>query len=496
MTLFAKWRIALVCFFCFQTSACSLGVSAALADERPNIIFILADDMGYGDVQALNPASKIPTPNLNRLAQEGMTFQDAHTPSAVCTPTRYGVLTGRYCWRTRLKSGVLNGYGEPLIEDKRVTVAELLNAHGYSTGVVGKWHLGLGFAKSGREFDFSQPVSNGPHTHGFEWSHIIPASLDFPPYLFIQDGAITEFPVIRQAAQKFPAFLREGERSPDLIMEEVLDHLLGEAQKYVTQHARDEKPFFLYFPLTAPHKPVLPHPRFQGQTELGPYGDFVHQVDATVGGLLTTLDELQLTDKTVVFYTSDNGSYMYRYDNQQADHVSDPSIQGYQEQHHAANGPFRGTKADIWEAGHHVPFFVRWPGVVALGSLNDETICLTDFFATAAEIAGAELGAEDAPDSFSIMPVLKGESWERVPVIHHSAGGMFAVRSGEWKLVLGNGSGGRENPKGKPFEKPYELYNLAVDPGETDNVIAQNLQIAQNLERMCEEIRSTGRSRG
>ena len=194
----------------------------------------MADDMGYGDIQALNAKSKIPTPNLNKLAATGMTFTDAHTPSSVCTPTRYGVLNGRYCWRTRLKSGVLNGYGEPLIQDERVTVAEYLKKQGYQTGVVGKWHLGLGFAKSGNgQFDFSKPVSNGPHTHGFDESYIIPASLDFPPYVYIHNGTITEFPNIIQPAVKFPSFLRKGERSPDLVMENVLDDLLKQAQSFI-----------------------------------------------------------------------------------------------------------------------------------------------------------------------------------------------------------------------------------------------------------------------
>ena len=199
--------------------------ATSVAAERPHIVVILADDMGYGDVGAINPASRIPTPNLDRLAVDGMTFTDAHTPSAVCTPTRYGLLTGRYCWRSRLKRGVLNGYGVPLIEPSRQTVAEFLGANGYHTGIVGKWHLGLGFAKSGDDFDFSKAVNDGPHTHGFAFSHVIPASLDFPPYVYIRDGTITAFPELVQPAVKFPRFLRRGERAPDLDMEAVLDEL-------------------------------------------------------------------------------------------------------------------------------------------------------------------------------------------------------------------------------------------------------------------------------
>lgn len=471
-----------------------------IAEEtrQPNIIFILADDMGYGDVQVLNSASKIPTPHLDQLAAEGMTFTDAHTPSSVCTPTRYGVLTGRYCWRTRLKSGVLNGYGEPLIQDSRETIAEALGRAGYHTGIVGKWHLGLGFAKKpgGKEFDFSQPVSNGPHTHGFNESFIIPASLDFPPYVFIKNGEITEFPKIEQSAQKFPAFLRKGERSPDFVMEDVLDDLLEQAQGYITSQAKSDKPFFLYFPLTAPHKPVLPHPRYRGKTELGPYGDFVHQVDEIIGGVTNTVDKAGIAENTLIIYTSDNGSFMHRYQAGMKDHVQDESIQAYDEQNHTANGKFRGTKADIWEAGHHVPFFARWKGKIAAGSKCDETICLTDFFATAAELADVKIEGETAPDSFSLVTLMQGNSWStpRPPVIHHSVAGMFSIRDGAWKLVLGNGSGGREAPRGKPFAKPYQLYNLADDIAEKNNLADQHPEVVQALEKKCLEIRDSGTS--
>lgn len=471
--------------------------SVSDAAEPPNIIFILADDMGYGDVQALNPQSNIPTPHLNRLAEEGMTFTDAHTPSAVCTPTRYGVLTGRYCWRTKLKRGVLNGYGEPLIQDSRVTIAEALRSCGYSTGIVGKWHLGLGFAKEGNEFDFSKPVSNGPHTHGFDESFIIPASLDFPPYVFIRNGSITEFPAIEQAAQKFPAFLRKGERSPDFVMENVLDDLLSEAQKYIRVMAKGDQPFFLYFPLTAPHKPVLPHPRYRGKTDLGAYGDFVHQVDEIVGGVLETVDQAGIAKGTLIIYTSDNGSFMHRYPAGKDDHLKDESIQGYDESHHTANGKFRGTKADIWEAGHHVPFFARWSGQIKAGSKCDETICLTDFFATAAELTDYDVTAETAPDSFSLLSLMQGKDWPspRPPVIHHSVAGMFAIRKGDWKLILGNGSGGRATPKGKPFEKPYLLFNMKDDIAERKDVAASHPQIVKELEELCLKIRDSGTSR-
>ena len=260
-----------------------------------------------------------------------MTFTDAHTPSAVCTPTRYGLLTGRYSWRTRLKSGVLNGYGEPLIEPGRATVASFLRQHSYHTGIVGKWHLGLGFAKSAAgAFDFSKPVSDGPHTRGFDFSYIIPASLDFPPpYIYIKNGKNTKYPLLEQAAQPFPEFLRKRRtiaRAGDGRLPRTT--CWRRRPGYIERQAKGDKPFFLYFPLTAPHKPVLPHRRFHGKTKLGPYGDFIVQVDWTVGQVLKAIDDAGVQDDTLVIYTSDNGSFMYRRDYLEADHVDDRTGSG------------------------------------------------------------------------------------------------------------------------------------------------------------------------
>ncbi len=484
-----------------------LASAALAAQSKPNIVFIMADDMGYGDVRALNPDSKIPTPHLDKLAGEGMTFTDAHTGSAVCTPTRYGVMTGRYSWRGALKSGVLNGYGvtfasgqeqhfSGLIEQGRMTVASMLRDAGYHTGMVGKWHLGLGFAlKSGpTDIDFTQPVSDGPHTRGFDFSFVIPASLDFPPYVFIRNGQITRN-VTLQSAQSFPGFLRHGPIGRDLVPEDTLDDLTAEAVAYIHERARRDNPFFLYFPLTAPHKPALPHRRFVGATNLGPYGDFVAQVDWTVGEVLNALDAAGAADNTLLIYTSDNGSYMHRLEPGQPDHTTDTTIQSYASDHHTSNGVFRGTKADAFEAGHHVPFFVRWPGKVRAGSKSGETICLTDFFATAAAVAGAKLPPDAAEDSFSLLPLLEGKSWTRDPVIHHSANGTFAIRDGKWKLIASAGSGGREKPVGKPFEGQYQLYDLSEDIAETTNRIDQVPEVAKRLEAELTRLREAGRSR-
>ncbi len=477
--------------------AASLGQAAVAA--KPNIVFVLADDMGFGDVQALNARSKVPTPNLNRLAGQGMTFTDAHSPSAVCTPTRYGALTGRYCWRSRLKRGVLNGYSAPLLEPGRLTVAGILRASGYHTSIVGKWHLGLGFQKGADgKIDYAKPVTDGPNEHGFDHSHIIPASLDFPPYVYIENGRIIELPTIDQPSVKFPGFLRRGPRQPGLVMDDCLDDLTRKATGVIEQRAKIDQPFFLYFPLSAPHKPVQPHPRFIGKSKLGLYGDFVMQVDWTVGQVMKAIREAGIEKNTLLIFTSDNGSFMHRRGaDEKEDHLSDPTIQAYNETHHTANGDLRGTKADVWEAGHRVPFFASWPGVIKPGSKCARTTAHVDLFATCAEIAGATLPDNAAEDSFSWLPLFRGGDWAkpRPPVINHSAGGMFALRNGKWKLVAGNGSGGREAPKGKPFAKPYRLFDLSSDLGERKDLAQAKLELVGRLTAQLEDIRIRGRSR-
>lgn len=488
-------------------SACTTdGGTTHRSPARPNIVFIMADDMGYGDVHALNQESRIPTPNLDRFAAQGMVFSDAHTPSAVCTPTRYGVMTGRYCWRGRLKRGVINGYGKPVIEKDRDTVATMLSDAGYHTNIVGKWHLGLEWPakdpakklNGGANIDFQKAIGSVPNAYGFDHSYIIPASLDFPPYVYIKDGAVTDPKVVEQRGQGFPAFLRKGPRARDLVMVDVLDRLADHAADLIKARAAASRPFFLYLPLPAPHKPVLPHMEYRGKSGLNDYGDFIMQVDGAVGRVLQAIDAAGVAANTLVVYTSDNGSFMHRYDQpDKEDHVENVKVQGYRPEHHRANGPLRGTKADIWEAGHRVPFFVRWPGVVKPGSRCDETVCLTDFFATCASVVGSELGDNRAEDSFSLVPLLSRsqKAWQRAPVIHHSGNGMFAMRRGEWKLVFGNGSGGRQQPKGKPFGKPYQLFDLAADLGEAHDLAARHPEIVAAMTDELEQLRASGRSR-
>ena len=473
-----------------------LFLSISLHAAKPNIIFILADDMGYGDVQALNPKSKIPTPHLNRLAKEGMTFTDAHSPSSVCTPTRYGVITGRYCWRSSLKRGVLGGYSAPLIEKNRPTVGGVMQKAGYHTAVIGKWHLGMnmtrlegGKPKQDRwdgdgNVDFSKPIADSPITRGFHEYFGVSASLDMAPYVWIENDRFVPAKLVQQPGIKFPGFVRQGPRAEDLKFEEGLDVLGERTAAFLKRMAKGGQPFFLYMPLTGPHKPVTPHPRFVGKTGLGPYGDFVMNVDDTVGQVLKALDETKLAENTLVMFTSDNGSFMYRVDDED-DHVKTPTKQQYHSKSHTANGPWRGTKADIWEGGHHVPFFARWPGKVKAGSQSAQVITHTDLFATVAAIAGAKIPKGAAADSYSFLPLLLGKAkgYSRPPVIHHSASGMFAIRDGDWKLVLGNGSGGRQQPRGRAFEKPFFLANLKEDPAEKTNQVEAESKVAAALEK-------------
>ncbi|MCH2182904.1 MAG: arylsulfatase [Mariniblastus sp.] len=467
--------------------------------EPPNIVVILCDDLGYGDVQPLNPDSKIATPTFSGLARQGMTFTDAHSPSGVCTPTRYGLVCGRYCWRSRLKRGVLGGYSRPLLESDQQTIASVMKSAGYQTACVGKWHLGLGWqwkeaepeninhfgiAGEPKSVDYSKPLTDTPISHGFDWSYIIPASLDMSPYVYIENDRVTK-PVDQVIeGSPFPKFYRKGELAKDFSIIDSLDHLSQKAADYIEEHAGDKQPYFLYVPLPAPHKPVIPTASYQGQSGLGPYGDFIMQVDAAIGKIVRAVDDSGQSDNTLVMVTSDNGSFMYRSDEADfVDHVTDEKVQTYRSDHHTSNGPLRGTKADVWEGGHRVPFLVRWPAQVKAGTRCDATICLVDLLATCAEIGQAPYDQKQSEDSFSLLPNLKNadHSSTRPPVIHHSAGGMFAIRQGKWKLVLGNGSGGRQAPRGKPFAEPYHLYDLSQDLAEQNNVAPSHRDIRDRL---------------
>ena len=466
--------------------------------ELPNIVLILADDLGTGDVGAYNPASGIPTPNMDRIAKEGIMFSDAHTGSAVCTPTRYGIITGRYCWRTRLKRGVLNGYGEHLIEAGRTTISSLLREKGYYTAGIGKWHLGMDFAKdSSGTVDYYGKINFSPITNGFDYFYGIAASLDFPPYVYIENDHFTMIPAEEQEKLGFPRYLRKGPKASDFDFETAWEHLTHKAKTVIGKQS-GKNPLFLYFALPSPHKPVWPDSRFVGQTKLGPYGDFVHQTDHIIGEVVSALEKGGILDNTLLILTSDNGSFMYRInDTIPADHLIDERVQGYYTANHQSNFYYRGTKADIWEAGHRVPFLVQWPGRIGKGKTIDETICTTDFMATFAEIIDRDLADNEGEDSFSILPLLFGyiNNFSRAPVVNHSSAGMFAIRDGSYKLIAGNGSGGRQHPRGKPWGEPFMLYDLSSDLSETEDIIEENEDLAEDMRNTLERIIESGSSK-
>lgn len=466
------------------------------AAELPNLIFILADDQGYGDVS--HAGGSIPTPHLDRLAAEGMRFTDAHTTSSVCTPTRYSILTGRYNWRSPLKKGVLFGLDKPLIPTDRLTVAGMLQEQGYHTGIVGKWHLGLGWQKlpngevrestsgvtkgEGWDIDYSKPVTGGPNELGFDQSFIIPASLDMFPYVYLRNGLATEEATITKA------FHRPGPSGAEFEAVNCLKDFAREAREFIGAGAQGEKPFFLYLPLTSPHTPIVPSEAWQGKSPLGPYGDFVMETDWVVGEVLAELDARNVAENTLVLFTTDNGC------------SPAAKINELVEKGHKPNADWRGHKADIFEGGHRIPFLVRWPAKVAAGSESAQLVSTVDFYATAAEIAGAEISENAGEDSFSFLSILEGnDAPTRDFLIHHSIAGQFAIRRGDWKLCFCPGSGGWSDPRPREALKdatlpPVQLFNLAIDPGETDNVQDQHPEMVKDLTKRLVEAISRGRT--
>ncbi len=428
-----------------------------------------------------------------------MRFTDAHTSSAVCTPTRYGILTGRYNWRSTLKSSVLSGYSRALIAPERLTVGELLQQNGYHTAFVGKWHLGWDWTFAGDSnnrdqlssnppVDFRQPIKNGPAERGFTYSYGFSGSLDMPPYVYVEDRKPTGIPTDSTVSVDDKGFWRRGPTGPDFRHAEVLPHLTSKAIRYIERRAKDTKPFFLYFALPAPHTPILPTTAFMGKSNTNFYGDFVLQVDDVVGQVMAALEKQGIADNTLLIFTSDNGCSPKANFEELAEVGHDPS------------GGFRGHKADIYEGGHRVPFVVRWPGQAKAGRVTDEVICTTDLMATVAEIIGAPLPPEAGEDSYSILPVLTEAAYAkplREATVHHSISGRFAIRQGSWKLILWPGSGGWSYPNtpedllGLPS---MQLYNLADDPAEAENLASAYPQRVAKLRALLTRYVAEGRS--
>ena len=447
----------------FFTAVCAatalLPLSASAAEDRPNIVLIMCDDLGYGDVQCLNPEhGKIKTPHIDKLAGQGMLFTDAHSGSSVCTPTRYGLLTGRYSWRTRLQNGVVGGFEPCLIAPDRLTVAGLLKKQGYATAIIGKWHLdfqyqdpktGAILPKKGRA-PIGTTIPDGPVHRGFDYYHGFHHARHMDT-IIENDKVVERLDVIHclpRLTEKSVAYIEERAKSPD-------------------------QPFFLYVPLGSPHSPHVPTKEWQGKSGLGVYADFVMQTDATVGAIADALEKNGLAENTLVIFTSDNGC------------SKGADIPGLRKQGHYVSAQYRGSKADIWDGGHRVPFMVRWPGKVEPGSRCDQLITLVDVFATASDITG-EKAPGMAEDSVSFLPALFGQRIEstRKGVIHHSISGHFAYRQGKWKLLLARGSGGWSAPKERQVGRDApeaQLYDMEKDAGEQKNLYLSHPEVAEKL---------------
>jgi arylsulfatase A-like enzyme len=473
--------------------------AAPAATGKPNIVYILADDMGYGDLACQNPKSKIPTPNLDRLVTQSVRFTDAHAPTAVCSPTRYAVLTGRYAWRSALKRGVLGPYGKTLIEPDRLTVPAMLKQAGYDTACIGKWHLGwqwptpdgqpVASRRDGTSnVDFTKPVAEGPTARGFDYYFGTDVP-NYPPYCFIENDRLLGLPSIPKPATMF------GNAGPmiegwDLV--QILPGLTKKAVEYVEKASRRPgKPFFLYFPLTSPHTPIVPAPEFKGKSGAGDYGDWVHQTDWTVGQVLAALDRTGLAANTLVIFTSDNGPENFAY-------------QRIRDYGHYSMGDLRGLKRDTWEGGHRVPFMARWPGRIKPGTTSSEIICHADLMATLAALLGIRLPENAAEDSYNILPALLGERLDkpiREATVHHSCNGKFAIRQGEWVFIDAPTGDDNKEPdwlkkeRGyEPHNQPGELYNLSQDMSERRNLYAEHPDKVRTLKALLEKYKAEGRS--
>jgi len=474
--------------------------------KRPNIIYIMADDMGYGDVGCYG-ATKIPTPNMDRLASEGMRFTDAHSSSSVCTPSRYSALTGRYCWRTSRKSGVGGGFSLPLIDPARMTVASMLKGLGYGTAAVGKWHVGLDWQfKSGLEpqtqrrrieelpwedtgvVDYERPFLGGPTALGFDSFFGIAGSLDMPPYCFLENDRTFGIPSVEK--DPYNAQQKKGWMTPGWKDEEVDRAFAAKAVEFIEGHQRrrPDAPFFLYLTPSAPHRPCMPPDEFKGASQAGPRGDMVCVVDWVVGQVEAAVERLGLKDDTLIILTSDNGARPCDVDGNDYGHKS--------------CGDLRGFKTDIWDGGHRVPFIVRWPNRVAPNSVCNQAICLGDLMETCADVVGLDLPDNVAEDSFSYLPALLGDLDEeervRDHVVHHSVAGMFGLRQGAWKLCFGLGSGGSTAPRSEepaPGGPLGQLYDMEADLAETRNQWLERRDVVRDMTARMREHIDRGRTR-
>ena len=469
--------------------------------KSPNIIYILADDMGIGDVKAYNKHCKFPTPYIDEMANQGMKFTDAHTSSSVCTPTRYGIITGRYSWRTELKNGVTHGLTPHLINTKRTTVASYLKSKGYATAIIGKWHLGMDWTynkkgkvdKIGTNLDITAPINNGPNTLGFDYYYGISASLNMDPHAYIENTKIlgNNLKLIK-TTKEVKNILGSGGKAGWVDMNfkrnEVMQTFTNKAIDWmkIQKNKNPNKPFFVYFPLNAPHSPIVPSNQFKGKSNLSPHGDFCMDVDDTVGQIITAVEEIGETENTIIIFTTDNG-------------VSPQAkLEPMEKQGHFSSYIYRGLKGTLYEGGHRVPFIVKWPNKIKKSTETNYLTCTTDLLATVIDIQGDTLKNNEGEDSVSFLSaLLSKQTNDRGPIVHHSDAGYFSLREGKWKIIFHEGAGSRrKDPKDKPVINPgkMQLFDMSKDQTELVNIAKDHPKVVKELTSKMKEILLNGRS--
>jgi arylsulfatase A len=482
----------------------------ATAAERPNVVIIYADDMGFGDLGVNNPDSKIPTPNLDRMAAQGMRFTDGHSSSGICTPSRFAMLTGQHHWRRF--HGIVNSFGKSVFEPDDFTLAKMFRAKGYNTAAIGKWHLGWDWNALKREnaptedivqwgkkkkaykpeaFDWSKPIPDGPLAQGFDY-YFGDGTINFPPYCWVENDRVVEPPTVMMDTKLFKE-IPEGkwEFRPGPMVEgwnpyDVLPTLTDKAVAWLEQQSGDT-PFFLYFPLPSPHAPIIPNDEFRGKSQAGPYGDFVCESDAMAGRVLDTLQRKGFAENTIVVFTADNGPEHYAYDR----------VKNFD---HWSSGPLRGLKRDVWEGGHRVPFVVRWPGKVSPGTVSDETVSQVDLAATFAAVIGYAPNSKEAIDSYNLLPLLQGAAYRqplRQATVQNTKENAFALRQGDWVLIDARSGEHSKSPKWFNTDRDYAkdstpglLYNLKEDPAQHHNLYASHPEKVSEMKALLDRYRA------
>ncbi len=485
----------------FLLAVTSLVVQVSLAAEtQPNIVIILADDFGVGDIQAHYPKNKIATPYLDKLVRESMSFTDAHSPSAVCSPTRYGLLTGRYAWRTRLQEWVIAAYEPPLIAAERPTLPGTLKQNGYHTACIGKWHLGWNWAGPQRsrmnevgnglarlEWDFTKPINGGPTERGFDEFFGVDLP-NLPPFTWIENDRVAILPTDEYKHDTsegivLPKNFVGTPMAPGWKMQAILPEITRRAVQHIHHRSKEKTPFFLYFSMTSPHEPVVPSEQFRGKSGIAPIADFVMETDWSAGQVIKAIDDAGIADNTIVIFTADNGHSHYT------------GWKDLVDAGHMPSGPYRGHKGDIWEGGHRVPLVVRWPQHILANTSSDQMVSLTDLYATCTDIIGAELLQDGAEDSLSFLPALltKTNNNARASLVSHSNHGEFAYRDGPWKLLFRKS--GRNVPQSRGKPTIAELYNLKTDIAEQNDLTQEHPEVVERMTAKFKALIASGTSR-